>query len=145
MIYLSADKHGLAAVRFAEEYLQKKGMAYETLGVKSDVDDVKLEALIPPFIEKVKNSPENRGIISCGTGVGVEIGVNRFAGIRACLATSPKLARWAAVFDKCNVLCLPGWDCTKETIYAILEAWFSSRYDGDKGRLKSFEIFDTWH
>lgn len=145
MIYLSADKHGLPAIRFVEKYLNEKQTAYQYIGVKDAREDLMLENLIPSFVAKVKEHANNKGIISCGTGIGVEVGVNKFAGIRACLATSPKLAQWAAVFDKCNVLCLSGWDCTKENIYAILEAWFASSYDGNQDRLNTFKIFDTWY
>lgn len=145
MMYLSADKHGLPAIRFVEKYLNENQIAYQYIGVKDAREDVGLESLIPPFVAKVKANFSNKGIISCGTGIGVEVGVNKFAGIRACLATTPKLARWASVYDKCNVLCLPGWECTKENIYAVLDAWFGSSYDGDSARLNSFKIFDSWH
>lgn len=145
MIYLSSDKYGLAAIHFVVDYLKEKNLDYEYLGVKSEEENKKLEELIPPFVTKIREDQNNRGIISCGTGIGVEVGVNKFTGIRACLATSPKLAQWAAVYDKCNVLCLPGWESKRENIFSILEAWFTSSYDGDTGRLKSFEVFDTWH
>jgi len=145
MIYLSADKHGLTAIHIVENYLSDRKLAYEYIGIKDARDDVMLEKLIPPFVEKVKASSQNKGIISCGTGVGVEIGVNRFAGIRGCLAVNPKIAQWASVYDKCNVLCLPSWECTKQNIHGVLDAWLTADYDGNLGRLKSFEIFDTWH
>lgn len=104
-----------------------------------------LEIMIPPVVKGVLEDQNNRGILSCGTGVGVEVGVNKFSGIRACLATSEELAEWAAVYDKCNVLCLVGWGSSKEKIFKMLDKWLNAKYDGDKGRLKTFEEFDKWH
>jgi RpiB/LacA/LacB family sugar-phosphate isomerase len=145
MIYVAADRHGWKVVQYVMEYLTSHGMAFENMGVASQGEDMKLETMIPPFAQKVKSDEKNIGIISCGTGVGVEVGVNKFAGIRAVLATSPKVAEWSKTYDKCNVLCLVGWETTKEEVTAILDAWFQAKYDGDEQRLEMIAAFDTWH
>lgn len=145
MIYIAADKHGLKTIQFVEAYLKEHNLRFENLGVRSEGKDMRLEDMIPPLAEKVKSHLTNYGIISCGTGVGVEVGANRFAGIRACLATNPKIAEWSKVYDNCNVLCLVGWETTKEEVYKILDAWFGAQYDGDEGRLKMMKAFDMWY
>lgn len=145
MIYLAGDKHGWKAISSVMEYLTDHGIPFENLGVNSESEDIPLEVMIPPLVAKVKEDPKNRGIISCGTGVGVEVGANKFAGIRACLVTSPKIAEWSVVYDKCNVLCLSGWEAIKESVHAILDAWFAAKYDGSEKRLKMMAAFDTWH
>ena len=145
MIYISADKHGFKAIQFVEGYLKAHNLSFENLGVRGEEEDMKLEDMIPPFVEKVRSNSANCGILSCGTGVGVEVGVNRFSGIRACLATNPKIAAWSKMYDNCNVLCLVGWETNKEIVCEVLDAWFNAQYDGDTGRLKMMESFDTWH
>lgn len=145
MIYLAADKHGHKAIEYAEEYLKKNKIEYENLGARSTEDEIKLEDFIPRITKAVLASEENRGILSCGTGIGVVIGANRFSGIRACLATSEKVAELSAVYDKCNVLCLIGWNCERGNIDKILGAWLRSKYDGDEKRSKMFKVFDSWH
>lgn len=101
--------------------------------------------MIPKVIKKIKDIKNNRGILSCGTGVGVEVGANKFSGIRACLAGNEQIAQWSTVYDKCNVLCLTGWECKKEEIFKILEGWLTKKFDGDIKGLKMFDVFDTWH
>jgi RpiB/LacA/LacB family sugar-phosphate isomerase len=145
MIYIASDKHGYKAILFAEEYLRSHNLEYKNLGVNNASEDRKLEDVIPNVVRKVRENENNKGILSCGTGIGVEVGVNKFSGIRACLATNEKLAEWAVVYDKCNVLCLSGWDVTKENVFRILDGWFNSTYDGDEDRLKMFKEFDAWH
>ena len=145
MIYVAGDMHGWEAVTVVMQYLDEHGVAYENLGVKSKTEDLPLDVMLPPVASRVKSDTENSAIVSCGTGVGVEVGINKFSGIRAALATSPQVASWAKEKDNCNVLCLVGWQESKETIYAILDAWFAAKYDGDEKRLAMIKSFDTWH
>lgn len=144
MIYIAGDKHGFLAIKHVINYLSEKHLAFENLGVLNNETDQKLENFLPKIASNVLSSVENSGIVSCGTGVGVEVGINKFKGIRACLANEPKIAKWGKIYDKCNVLCMPGWEVNKETIYSILDEWFNNSYDGDTNRLKMFAAFDSW-
>ncbi len=144
MIYIAGDKHGYSAIRYITEYLTEKRIAFENLGVQNSETDDKLENFLPKVASQVLSQPENSGIVSCGTGVGVEVGINKFKGIRACLANEPKIAKWGKIYDKCNVLCIPGWEIDRETVFAILDEWFGNSYDGNTDRLKMFEAFDAW-
>lgn len=145
MIYLAGDKHGFQAIQFVKTYLANHAIPYQDLGVQSGSEDMPLETMIPSVVQKVKNNQEAKAILSCGTGVGVEVGANKFSGIRACLATTPKIAEYSIVYDKCNVLCLVGWDCTQKSVDEILNVWFNAKYDGNKKRLTMMRTFDTWH
>ncbi|MBI5619594.1 RpiB/LacA/LacB family sugar-phosphate isomerase [Candidatus Gottesmanbacteria bacterium] len=144
MILVAADKHGFKTIQYVGEYLNEHGIDFVNLGVKGESEDVKLEDVIPQVAKKVRESEDNKAILSCGTGVGVAVGANKFRGIRACLATTPQIAEWSVVYDNCNVLCLSGWEADKATVYNILDAWFHATYDGDKERLKMIAAFDTW-
>src|SRR3989344_6472272 len=131
MIYIASDRHGFKTIKHAEEFLKKNKIEYENLGVKNDKEDIKLEDMIPKVVKKVLKE-NSLAILSCGTGIGVEVGANKFSGIRACLATSAQMAKWSKIYDNCNVLCLVGWNCTKKNVHAILKSWLSSKYDEDK-------------
>lgn len=145
MIYIAGDKHSFDAMKVVEEYLKSHNLQYTDFGVKSATEDMKLEDMIPRITAKVLESKNNLGILSCGTGIGVEVGANKFSGIRASLATDEKIAEWSKVYDDCNILCLVGWGAERSRVNKILDAWFSAKYDGDKDRLKMFEAFNKWH
>jgi ribose 5-phosphate isomerase B len=145
MIYIAGDKHGYATIKIVEEYLNEHEIAFNNLGIKEKAGDIALEIMIPAVTRNVLKDIKNQGILSCGTGVGVEVGANKFAGIRACLAADEKTAAWAREFDDCNIICLIGWEPNCEKICRILDAWFAAKYDGDKKRLKMMGIFNTWH
>lgn len=145
MIYLAGDKHGFLAIQCVKQYLTKHAIPFQDLGAQDASEALPLETMIPPVIKNVKEHQDNKAILSCGTGVGVEVGANKFSGIRACLATNPKVAEYSIVYDKCNVLCLVGWDSTQESVNEILDVWLNSSYDGNQQRIKMMNIFDTWH
>ncbi len=146
MIYLGADKHGYKTIQVVIDFLQRNQINYINLWVKSEFEDITLEKMIPPIIKNIRaDSLNNMAIFSCGTGIWVEIGANRFSEIRACLANDAQTAGWARIYDKCNVLCLSGRKCDPKEIDSILYSWFNSKYDGSESRLKMFDCFDTWN
>jgi ribose 5-phosphate isomerase B len=144
MLYLGADRHGFHAISMVEDFLRAQNIPYENLGVAQDDEDVKLEALIPKMASAVLATPDNKAILSCGTGVGVEVGINKFAGIRACLAADARVAGYSRVYDDANVLCLVGWNPNAPTIEEMVHTWLASEYDGSEARLDMFKVFDSW-
>ncbi|HLD04229.1 MAG TPA: RpiB/LacA/LacB family sugar-phosphate isomerase [Candidatus Nanoarchaeia archaeon] len=145
MLYIAADKYGYRTILFVEKFLKRKKLDYRNLGVTSDKEDLALQVFIPKIAKHIRRNKSNKAILSCGTGIGVDIGANRFSGIRSCLATNHQIARWSRVYDDCNCLCLAGWNTTEEKITKILSAWLSAKYDGNKARLQMFKAFDNWH
>lgn len=144
MIYLGADKHGLEAIRIVSDLLKAEDREFINLGVQEEGEDISLQELIPRVAGEVLKGGGNTGILSCGTEVGVEVGANKLAGIRACLATSAKIAKYSRVYDDCNVLCLVGWEAEKESVRDIVTAWLVADYDGSEKRLKMFDAFNAW-
>jgi ribose 5-phosphate isomerase B len=144
MIYLGADKHGFQVMRWVEKFLKKGGIPFSNVGVQTRKEDMALEELIPKVVSKVKKSKVNKAILVCGTGIGVQVGANKFKGIRACLAVDEKIAEWAVVYDNCNIVCLAGWKSNQKQVNKILDAWFNAKYDGSKKRLKMLQTFETW-
>lgn len=75
MIYIAGDKHGYNAIKFVEEYLHEYTIEFENLGVKKEGEDMKLENMIPSVTKKILLNKDNKGVLACGTGIGVEVGV----------------------------------------------------------------------
>ncbi|KKP86192.1 MAG: Ribose-5-phosphate isomerase B [Candidatus Roizmanbacteria bacterium GW2011_GWA2_35_8] len=144
MIYLGADKHGFKTLKIVENYLTLKNIKFTSLGVTSDGQDMKLEDLIPKVTKKILESQDNKGVLICGTGIGVAVGANKIKGIRANLATDKIIAEWSVVYDNCNVLCLTGWKPNKKVIEEILCSFLNAKYDGSEKRLQMMKAFDTW-
>lgn len=144
MIYIAGDEHGFKAIQFIESYLRREKIPFKNVGVSSADEELSLEKMIPRIAKGVKKNKRNKGVLVCGTGIGVMIGANKIRGIRASLVTNQKLAEWCSMYDNCNVICLVGWDAKSPNIGKIMNAWLTTKYDGSKKRLKMLKTFESW-
>jgi RpiB/LacA/LacB family sugar-phosphate isomerase len=81
---------------------------------------------------RVERGEVEQGIVICTTGIGVSITANKFPGIRAALCLSPHMAEMARRHNDANVLALGGQTTDASTLPALLEAWFSSQFEGGR-------------
>ncbi len=82
--------------------------------------------------EQVLSGVAQRAVLICGTGVGMAIMANRFAGIYAALVWNEELARLAIEHDKVNVLVLPADYVESEQAASMIDAWLSAEFLGGK-------------
>lgn len=80
----------------------------------------------------VQEGRAERGVLVCGSGVGMSMGANRFRGVRAVLAPSPEHARLGRLHNDANVLCL-GQRLTKESdAMAALNNFLGTEFEGGR-------------
>jgi ribose 5-phosphate isomerase B len=142
MISIAGDHKTVELIKQVEQYLQAHKLEYENLGAV-DETFTPLQAIIPHIAKRVRSGESTLGILACGTGVGVEIGANRFRGVRASLCIKPEQAGNARTYDDANILCLSAWE-TEQDLSAILDAWFSAAFDGSTQRAQMLSDFDAW-
>ena len=82
--------------------------------------------------QALRNKTADRGILLCGSGVGMAIVANRFRGIYAAIAWNEEVARCAARDDNTNVLVLPSDFVTPQESVAIITAWLSASFKGGR-------------
>lgn len=86
----------------------------------------------PIYAKKVAdlilNNTAKRGILLCGSGIGMVIAANRFKGIYAGIAWNQAVARSAAQDDNVNVLALPVDFIQSDEVPAIIKAWLSATF-----------------
>ena len=145
MIYIAADHFGFAVKKVAMDWLVANGMNFKEFGSRSEIDEQSISEFIPKVAAAVLENADNRGIMICGTGVGVDIGANRFKGIRSVLAASCKVAEWSRTYDNSNILCLSGWDTKAALVREILRIWFDTPFiDSDGSKNKFLSAMDSW-
>ncbi len=90
----------------------------------------------PDFGEKVAEEVSkgnfNRGILICGTGIGMSIVANKFSGVRAALCNDSYSAKMSRLHNDANILILPGRVIDKETAKVIVRIWFSTPFEGGR-------------
>jgi ribose 5-phosphate isomerase B len=117
------------AVLFA--WLQSKKIEVIDLGCPSsdrcDYPNYAIECA-----KKIQQEPESRGILICGSGIGMSMVANRFRGIRAALVRNEEEAKLSRSHNNANVLCLGARLTSVESMKKIIECWFTTEFEGGR-------------
>ncbi len=104
-IYLGADSAGFSMKEMLKQYLNESGHTVLDCGTDSAAS-----CHYPLFAERVADAvaadAESRGILVCGTGIGMSMAANKVHGIRAALCGDTFSARMTRIHNNANVLCL---------------------------------------
>ncbi|MBI3873721.1 MAG: ribose 5-phosphate isomerase B, partial [Arcobacter sp.] len=103
--YIGADHAGIEIKRFVKELFEKKGHTVEDLG-PFDTLRVDYPDYASKVCEAVLSDNGSKGILICGSGIGMSMAANKFAGIRAALCHNEYSAKMARQHNDANVLCL---------------------------------------
>lgn len=141
MIYLGADHRGFDLKERMKKWLKDKRYEFidlgnETLDLEDDYPDFAVKV-----VKKLKKEGD-LGILFCGSGVGMDIVANKFAGIRCGLGFTPQQVRIAKRDDNINCLALPADFSTDVEAKSIIEMFLETRFsEGDKylRRIKKVE------
>ncbi len=105
MIYIGADHRGFELKEKIKEFFLKKGISFEDIGNEKYDKDDDYPVFSKIVAKKVLESNE-KGILICGSGIGMSISANRFKGIRAGLCLFPQMAELGRADDDINILVL---------------------------------------
>ena len=98
-----------------------------------------------PLAQEVSDGHAARGVLLCGTGLGMSYVANRYPGVRAAVAWNPEVAALARKHNDANVLVLPARFVSDEDALAILQAWLTTPFEGGRhqGRVAKIERDDS--
>ena len=131
-IYVGADHAGFDLKQQLVAELKKLG--YEPI----DVGPAKLDPAddFPdygkPVAEAVSDGVVQRGILTCGTGLGMSYTANRFPHVRAAVAWSPEIAELARKHNDANILVLPSRFVSEQEGLDILHTWLDTKFEGGR-------------
>ena len=127
-IFLSSDHGGFELKEKVKSFLIDNNFEYEDLGCSS-LEPVDYPDYAKLLSKKIKDN-NSKGILFCGTGIGISMAANRFPHIRAALCTSVEMASKSRKHNDANVLALGGrilednlaLEIVKEFLYTDFEA-----------------------
>ena len=93
--------------------------------------------------EKISNNQSERGILICGSGIGMSIAANRYPHVRAALAYTPEAAKLSREHNDANVLCLSARLVDDQTNIEIVEAWLNAEFSNEprhQNRVRKIEL-----
>lgn len=85
-----------------------------------------------PLAQQISEGKVQRGVLLCGTGLGMSYTANRYPGVRAAVAWSPEVAELARKHNDANVLVLPARFLSDEDGIAILQRWLDTDFEGGR-------------
>lgn len=135
-----------AAVSLKNEliaYLEKQGVTMENLGCDSTDDPTNYPTVAKRVCEAIiASNYEKRGVLVCGTGIGMCITANKFKGIRAAVGHDCFSAERSILSNDGNVLCFGERVIGKELAKKILGQWIGLTFKDGSSTPKVQEIRD---
>ena len=130
-VALASDHAGFRVKEIAKQVLRDLGIPVEDFGADSE-DSVDYPDYARRALTFIVGGKADRGVLVCGSGVGMSIVANKFPGIRAALVTDTKIAEMSRKHNDANVLVLPGWKMEREEAEAILKVWLRTEFEGGR-------------
>ena len=113
------------------KHLEEKGIEYKDFGTYTpDSSDYPLVAR--DTARAVASGEFDRGIVLCGTGIGVSIAANKVKGIRAALCTDAYTAKYTRLHNDANVLCMGGRVTGAGVAEEMVDVFLSTDFEGGR-------------
>ena len=130
-IALASDHRGTAARAALRAWLERSGYQVDDLGTNAtgrvDYPDYAFQVA-----QRVQSGQAERGILICGTGIGMAIAANKVPGIRAAPVYDTELAEMARRHNDINVLCLPADRLDDDQRARLAERFLETPFDGGR-------------
>jgi ribose 5-phosphate isomerase B len=131
VIPIGADHAGFALKERLVQELRALGYEPLDLGTHS-TESTDYPDYAHPVAERVESGAARRGVLLCGTGLGMAYAANRHHGVRAAVAWNPEVARLARAHNDANVLVLPARFLTEAEGLQILRTWLAEPFEGGR-------------
>jgi ribose 5-phosphate isomerase B len=137
-IALGSDHAGFALKEVIARFLTDEQIPFKDFGVNSadraDYPDTGI-----PVAEAVASGEFDRGILVCGTGIGMSMLANKVPGIRAALCINVECALMSRSHNNSNILVLGGRIIDSETAIEITKAWLSEEFSEDENHVRRLQ------
>ncbi len=130
-IMIGADHAGFELKEKIAEHLRREGHDVLDIGTFS-LDSVDYPDYAFTVARAVAQGTVDRGILLCGSGIGMSMAANRVPGVRAVLASEPYAAKMSRRHNDSNVLCLGGRFLGLDLALEIVHVWLAEPFEGGR-------------
>lgn len=142
IIGIGSDHGGFQLKKQIIEYLNSKGIDVKDFGTCDESTSVDYSDYGLAVAESVVSGECERGIIICGTGIGISMAANKVPGIRAALCTDTYMARMSREHNNANILALGERVLGSGLALEIVETWLNTQFSGDRHERRINKIAD---
>ncbi len=130
-IAIASDHGGFALKKNVIMYLEAEGHEVSDLGCYSE-ESVDYPQFGRACAQAVARHQAERGIVICGSGIGISIAANKVKGIRCALCTSVEMAKLSRQHNNANMLAMGGRLTELADALDIVRAWLTTEFEGGR-------------
>src|ERR671928_286441 len=131
VIPIASDHAGFELKERLARKLEELGYEVRDLGTDSPTSS-DYPDYAHPLAREVSAGEVRRGVLLCGTGLGMSYVANRYPHVRASVAWAPEIAELARRHNDANVLALPARFLSEESARQILKTWLETPFEGGR-------------
>ncbi|MGD1717174.1 RpiB/LacA/LacB family sugar-phosphate isomerase [Dapis sp. BLCC M172] len=127
-IAIGADPYGFDLKEAVKQHLQNKGIEVEDIGVNNSTQETPYYQVAGQVSQMVGTQQVERGILVCGTGMGMAIIANKYPHIYAAVCENSFAAEKSRSINNSNVLTLGGFVTTPLVAQEIVDIWLTTEF-----------------
>ncbi len=141
MIAIGSDHGGYALKQEVIKHLEKKGIKYQDFGCYNE-DSCDYPVYAKLVTKEITEGNCEKGILICGTGIGISIAANKVPGIRAALCTDCFCAEATRQHNDANVLCLGGRVVGAGLALKIVDTFLDTPFSNDERHMRRIRLIE---
>ena len=138
-ILIAADHAGFELKQKLEAELKKLGFGVKDFGTNSS-ESTDYADYAHPLAKEISEGHAKRGVLLCGTGLGMSYVANRYPHVRGAVSWSPEVAELSRRHNDSNVLILPARFVSDDLAVKILKAWLDAPFEGGRHERRVVKI-----
>ena len=131
MIAIGSDHGGFELKEHIKKHLDERKLEYKDFGCY-DENSVDYPDIAKKVCSAINSDEADKGILVCGTGIGISIAANKIDGIRAAHCHDVYSAEMTKRHNNANVICMGGRVIGRELAFKIIDAWLDAEFEGGR-------------
>ncbi len=139
MIAFGCDHAGFELKKAVLDYLDSKGIEYKDFGVNNN-NSVNYAPIAAQVARSVASGECEKGILVCGTGIGMSLAANKIKGIRAAVCSDSFSCKYTRLHNDANILCFGARVVGDGVAQELVELFLTTEFEGGKHKVRIDEI-----
>lgn len=139
MLAIGSDHGGFELKSHIMEHLKERGIEFSDMGTYTE-ESCDYPVIAQKVAKAVSSGEYERGILICGTGIGISIAANKVKGIRAALCGDVYSAKMTRRHNDANILCMGGRVIGRELAFMICDTFLAEPFEGGRHERRIAQI-----
>ena len=141
VVSIGSDHRGIEQRAAIAAAVESNGHSVDDVGTHT-TDSCDYPDIAGEVANQVASGKAERGILICGTGIGVSIAANKINGVRAAVCHDERTAKLSRNHNNANILCMPADTLSGEQMAEIIGIWLAEEFEGGRHERRVGKIGD---